>query len=93
MVLGLVAYAIVFIVPLALLWGGLAFIVKSIGASLHRSHHDVVFAAWMLLGWLVVLIAEIAIARMPGTESEVGIDLGLTTFAVLSDGTRITSSR
>ncbi|MER5777177.1 RNA-guided endonuclease TnpB family protein [Streptomyces sp. NPDC002039] len=30
---------------------------------------------------------------LPETEAEVGIDLGLTTFAVLSDGTRISSPR
>ncbi len=31
--------------------------------------------------------------RMPGTENAIGIDLGLTHFAVLSDGTKITSPR
>ncbi|MCX4706890.1 RNA-guided endonuclease TnpB family protein [Streptomyces sp. NBC_01373] len=32
-------------------------------------------------------------ARMPGTDQRVGIDLGLTHFAVLSDGTKIDSPR
>jgi putative transposase len=32
-------------------------------------------------------------ARMPGTDHTVGIDLGLTHFAVLSDGTKIDSPR
>ncbi|MFJ8505673.1 RNA-guided endonuclease InsQ/TnpB family protein [Streptomyces avermitilis] len=32
-------------------------------------------------------------ARMPGTDQAVGIDLGLTHFAVLSDGTKIDSPR
>ncbi|MCX4593073.1 transposase [Streptomyces sp. NBC_01549] len=32
-------------------------------------------------------------ARMPGTDQSVGIDLGLTHFAVLSDGTKIDSPR
>ncbi|AVH60238.1 RNA-guided endonuclease InsQ/TnpB family protein [Streptomyces dengpaensis] len=32
-------------------------------------------------------------ARMPGTDQTVGIDLGLTHFAVLSDGTKIDSPR
>ncbi|WP_327425877.1 RNA-guided endonuclease InsQ/TnpB family protein [Streptomyces sp. NBC_01236] len=32
-------------------------------------------------------------ARMPGTDQMVGIDLGLTHFAVLSDGTKIDSPR
>lgn len=33
------------------------------------------------------------LARMPGTDAAVGIDLGLTHFAVLSDGTKIDSPR
>ncbi|MGX1542574.1 RNA-guided endonuclease InsQ/TnpB family protein [Streptomyces adustus] len=32
-------------------------------------------------------------ARMPGTDRAIGIDLGLTHFAVLSDGTKIDSPR
>ncbi|MFI8947902.1 RNA-guided endonuclease InsQ/TnpB family protein [Streptomyces sp. NPDC053750] len=32
-------------------------------------------------------------ARMPGTDRTIGIDLGLTHFAVLSDGTKIDSPR
>ncbi|WP_405640943.1 RNA-guided endonuclease InsQ/TnpB family protein [Streptomyces sp. NBC_00019] len=32
-------------------------------------------------------------ARMPGTDHTIGIDLGLTHFAVLSDGTKIDSPR
>ena len=32
-------------------------------------------------------------ARFPASEAEVGIDLGLTSFAVLSDGTKITSPK
>ncbi|MET7843496.1 RNA-guided endonuclease TnpB family protein [Streptomyces sp. NPDC005356] len=34
-----------------------------------------------------------AAARMPATEQAIGIDLGLTHFAVLSDGTKIDSPR
>ncbi|WP_309231748.1 transposase [Nocardia sp. SYP-A9097] len=38
-------------------------------------------------------VVEVTDVPLPPRDSEVGIDLGLTTFAVLSDGTRIESPR
>ncbi|MHB8245561.1 MAG: RNA-guided endonuclease InsQ/TnpB family protein, partial [Acidimicrobiales bacterium] len=38
-------------------------------------------------------VVEMAEVSLPEATSEVGIDLGLTTFAVLSDGTKIASPR
>lgn len=38
-------------------------------------------------------VVEIGNEQLPEAESEVGIDLGLTTFAVLSNGKRITSPK
>ncbi|WP_336086273.1 RNA-guided endonuclease InsQ/TnpB family protein [Nocardia sp. SSK8] len=38
-------------------------------------------------------VVEVSPVVLPAADSEVGIDLGLTTFAVLSDGTTITSPK
>ncbi|MFF3426288.1 RNA-guided endonuclease InsQ/TnpB family protein [Streptomyces sp. NPDC002602] len=43
--------------------------------------------------YFVSFVVNTAPETLPETEAEVGIDLGLTTFAVLSDGTRISSPR
>ncbi|MFB6807592.1 RNA-guided endonuclease InsQ/TnpB family protein [Streptomyces sp. NPDC056387] len=43
--------------------------------------------------YFLSFVVEVDVSPLPETETEVGIDLGLTHFAVLSDGTKITAPR
>jgi putative transposase len=70
--------------------------VGNIKVKLHRPLHGKIKTVSVkreCQHWYVCFSVETSVQPLPETEAAVGIDVGLTTFAVLSDGTEIQNPR
>lgn len=70
--------------------------VGSIKIKMHRplpESHGTLFLKQICGAWYACFSCEVEIQRLPLSLLEVGIDLGLESFAVLSDGTKIENPR